>query len=1111
MKPKPHRKPKARGQDEDAWRLWDSVPDVVYRVRGPDGVIESLSAAFERLTGWALSKWVGRPFGDLIHPDDLSRAIETYEASRRGETRAPYDLRIRTKAGGYIVGEFHGAPLVEAGRVVGECGIARDVTDRKHAERVQHAVYRVAEAAVTAPTLPVLFTAIHWVVGELMPAKNLYIALYDAASDTLAFPYSVDEFDAVRAPRKPRGGLTEYVLRTGQPVLASPEVFADLERRGEIVLSGTRAVDWLGVPLKTGEQTIGVLAVQSYTEGVRYSADDQRLLQFVSAPIAMAIERRRAVEALRESGERYRGLFEHMQEGLVYARMLFVDGRPWDYEYLAANAAFERLTGLKNVVGRKVSEVMPGIRETDPELLEVYGRVASGGAPERFEIYVHALKHWFSVSVFAPQVGYFVAVLDRITERKQAEAELRRLNRLYRVLSRANQMILRARDSQRVFGEACRIAVEDAGFRMAWVGVVDDATHFVKPVAMSGDVGTYLGGIRISVDEIPEGGGPTGTALREGKHFVCRDIEHESSMAPWRDAALAMGYRSSAAFPLRTSGMVTGVYTVYSSEVGGLADAEVQVLDELADDISYALEHLEGERLRERAEKALQQSEARYRSLVEHAVYGIYRSTLEGQFVAANPALVEMLGYDAEEELLARDMARDIYADPGERQRLIEQYHDAERIDGVDVVWKRKDGTPIVVRLSGRPVRRADGSVEGFGMLVEDVTERRRLEEQLRQAQKMEAVGQLAGGVAHDFNNLLTAVIASCDLLGAELPADSQYAEDLKTICTAAEHGAELTKKLLAFSRRQPLELRKVSLATVANDFLPMARRVVSEDVELAVRVDAPETTARADAGAIEQILMNLVTNARDATPAGGRILIEVGRRALDDEHRRIHGWGRPGEYVTLSVSDTGSGMDAATQRRVFEPFFTTKPVGQGTGLGMSMVYGLVKQQEGFVHVYSEVGHGTTVRVYLPVVAGPGKQLAGPAPPELRGGSETVLLVEDDASVRSAATRVLEKFGYTVLTAVDGYDALEILEKRAAPPDLIVSDVVMPRVSGPHLVSKLREAGPVPKLLFTSGYTARDVVERAQLDPGLPFLAKPWTVTDLIRKVREVLDSGGPS
>jgi two-component system, cell cycle sensor histidine kinase and response regulator CckA len=386
------------------------------------------------------------------------------------------------------------------------------------------------------------------------------------------------------------------------------------------------------------------------------------------------------------------------------------------------------------------------------------------------------------------------------------------------------------------------------------------------------------------------------------------------------------------------------------------------------------------------------------------------------------------------------------------------------------------------------------------------VSARQVLEAQLRQAQKMEAVGQLAGGVAHDFNNLLTAVLASGDLLRSALPADSPLAEDADAISRAARRGAELTQKLLAFSRRQPLELRTLSLGAVAEAFTRMARRVVPEDVEVALQVEAAEATIRADQGAVEQILMNLVTNARDAMPTGGKLRIEIGRRTLDQEHREAYGWGEPGEYVTLVVSDTGVGMDAETQRHIFEPFFTSKPTGQGTGLGMSTVYGLVKQQQGFVHVYSEVGHGTTVRVYFPAIHGEVAEIAEPAVPDIHGGTETILLVEDNEAVRRAATRVLERFGYHVLTATDGSKALEIMTSGVPAPDLIISDVVMPGISGPQFLAQLREAGPVPKFLFTSGYTERDVHERTRLEPSMPFLAKPWTVSELLRKVRGVLD-----
>ncbi len=383
----------------------------------------------------------------------------------------------------------------------------------------------------------------------------------------------------------------------------------------------------------------------------------------------------------------------------------------------------------------------------------------------------------------------------------------------------------------------------------------------------------------------------------------------------------------------------------------------------------------------------------------------------------------------------------------------------------------------------------------------------RESEAQLRQAQKMEAVSQLAGGLAHDLNNLLTAVLASGDLLDLELAADSPLRPDVDTIGRAARRAGELTRKLLAFSRQHPLEVRRLSLATLARDFVHMVRRVVPEDVAVEVLVDPAETTIEADAGAIEQILMNLVTNARDAMPGGGRLAIEVRRVALDDEHCRVHGWGTPGDYAMLAVSDTGVGMDAETRQHVFEPFFTTKPPGAGTGLGMSVVYGLVKQHAGFVSVESEPGQGTTVRVYVPALAGEVVHAQRPGTPAVPGGTETILLVEDDEALRSATLRALRKSGYTVVPAVDGHEALTILDGLKAPPDLILSDVVMPRVSGPLLLSTLREAGPPPRMLFMSAYTSEELVERKKLEPGLPFLAKPWTLTDLLHKVREVLDA----
>jgi two-component system NtrC family sensor kinase len=386
------------------------------------------------------------------------------------------------------------------------------------------------------------------------------------------------------------------------------------------------------------------------------------------------------------------------------------------------------------------------------------------------------------------------------------------------------------------------------------------------------------------------------------------------------------------------------------------------------------------------------------------------------------------------------------------------------------------------------------------------VTEARHLEEQLRQAQKMEAVGQLAGGLAHDFNNLLTTILTMCQMLQSELPPDATVQADLEAIRGAAEHGSELTRKLLAFSRHQQLQMRSVAVEPLVREFLRMARRVVPEDVEVHLALETDGAAVVADPAALEQILMNLVTNARDAMPAGGHMRIEVGRATLDEEDCHAYGQGAPGDYVVISVHDDGAGMDLETLRRMFEPFFTTKPVGKGTGLGMPIVYGLVKEHNGFVRAYSEVGRGTTVRVYLPAAAATAPH-PRPASAEARGGSETILLVEDDEALRRSGTRVLTRYGYTVVTAGDGREALAIVRSATEPFDLIVSDVVMPHAGGPELLHALREAGIAAKVLFTSGYPVRDVHDRTPLEPGVPFLAKPWTIQELVRRVREVLDT----
>ena len=514
---------------------------------------------------------------------------------------------------------------------------------------------------------------------------------------------------------------------------------------------------------------------------------------------------------------------------------------------------------------------------------------------------------------------------------------------------------------------------------------------------------------------------------------------------------------------------------------------------------------------RRHAERALRRSGTEYKAIVEQATYGIYRSSLEGRFLKVNPALVSMLGYDSEAQVLALELDRDVYVESGDRARAIQKATGVDRITGTEVQWKRRDGHRIIVRLSGRVVKSEKGDVKGFEMIAEDVTEQRTLERALQQAQKMETIGRLTSGIAHDFNNLLTVILAQSNLMAKALPADpsAELRRDLAELTDAARRGAELVHRLLGFSRHETLDLRPLSAPEWVREELPTLRRLLPATIEVQCDAEPEAGVVEADSGALEQILLNLATNARDAMPRGGTLHLDVRRTRLDAEDRPLHAWVEPGSYVCIAVSDTGAGMDATTQARVFEPFFTTKPAGVGTGLGMAMVYGLVKQHKGFVHVYSEVGQGTTVKVYLPLaleqpVAAPeagGEEM-------LPGGTETILLVEDDVHLRTVAQRLFEKVGYRVLAAADGAEGLATYRAHARELDLVITDLVMPKASGQALYEAIRaeqgSAKPV-KVLFTSGYPAPDFRESLAGDPNVAFVTKPWTASELLRQIRSLL------
>ena len=511
---------------------------------------------------------------------------------------------------------------------------------------------------------------------------------------------------------------------------------------------------------------------------------------------------------------------------------------------------------------------------------------------------------------------------------------------------------------------------------------------------------------------------------------------------------------------------------------------------------------------RRQAEAELRASEGRLRALFETVHLVALGLDAQGRVEYVNPFFLQLTGYTHEEVLGADWFTRfvPVAARPeilGAFQGVIERGTPTHYRNAI----LTKAGKEVTISWHNTPLRNEEGRAIGTLSLGEDVTEHAQLEDQYRQAQKMEAIGRLAGGVAHDFNNLLTVITSYTEMLVTDLAAGDPRRDDLDQIRKAAEGATSLTRQLLAFSRQQVIEARDLALNDAVQAACKMLTRLIGEDIELAFLPGSGPITVRMDPGQLEQIIMNLAVNSRDAMPQGGKLTIETSSVELDHAHAAAHWPSVPGHFALLALSDTGLGMDEPTQARIFEPFFTTKEAGKGTGLGLATVYGIVKQSGGFIWVYSEPGQGTTFKIYLPILGTVAVEAApGPPASQPKGGDETILLAEDSAAVRGATKQILERLGYTVIGAPSGRAALNILGKFQHAIHLLLTDVVMPEMSGRELAEKFRTLRPEGKVLFMSGYTNDAVVLHGVLESGLAFLQKPFSPDSLASKVRDVLD-----
>jgi len=688
------------------------------------------------------------------------------------------------------------------------------------------------------------------------------------------------------------------------------------------------------------------------------------------------------------------------------------------------------------------------------------------------------------------------------TERKCAEERIQHLNLVLRAIRKVNQLITKEEDRDRLLQGTCKNLIETRGYYNAWVALFDESGGLLTTTEAG------LGKNFLPMADQLKRGELTycaRRALNKPNIIVIKDPLSTCGNCP---LSPLYGNRGAMTSRLEYKGKLYGLLSV-SIPRNLIEDKEEQSLfEEVAGDISFALHNKEIEEERKQAEEALHREKEKFRVLVEKSPLGVSIIGEDGRYEYINPTFIEIFGYTLEDIPTGREWFIKAYPDKEYRHQVISTWKtDLEKVKHGESRPRTfnitsKDGSEKMIHFTSVAIESGDQFV-----IYEDITERKRLEAQLFQAQKMEAIGILAGGVAHDFNNILTAIQGYADLAMMKVDETDPLYRDLKQIDISATRAASLTRQLLLFSRRQPMQFTSFNLNTTVDNLLKMLHRLIGEDITINTDLDSELWTVQADAGNIEQAIMNLTVNARDAMPEGGIINIKTESVNVDKQYCKTYTYARPAKFVCLTVEDTGIGMDKETIQHIFEPFFSTKGPGKGTGLGLSVVYGIVKQHEGWVNVYSEPGQGSTLRFYLPAISIKPKKESKEkiSLDEFQGSGERILLVEDEEGVREFAIKALGENGYIIYEAANAEEALNIFEKEAGNFDLIFSDVVLPGKSGLQLVDQLLPLKGKLKVLLSSGYTDHKSQWPVIQERGFRFLQKPYALTDLLRAIKEAI------
>jgi PAS domain S-box-containing protein len=1052
-----NRMEKKLAEREERYRdLFENSSDIIMLL-DEQGCFKYVNQRWHQALGYRPDEIGAMNIFDTLDPSCLAKCRNNFKKVLSGE-EAAVEAVFRSKDGEKIIVEGNCNSSHSIGKPTWVRGIFRDVTEKKRSQQLQEAMYQIANETALSGNLDELYQSLHNIISRLLDTTNFYIALYDREKDILTFPYFVDEYDP--APKsRPMSGITEYLIRSKKPLLATPDVYQKLMDTGQVRLVGKAPLDWLGVPLLVSDRYSGALVVQTYDQGVRFGEREMEILAFISEQVAFAINRKQSEAGLRESEERYRTLVDQLPA--VTFRLALDQENSTTFisrqtEQILGFTAREWVDDPK----LWIKQVHSDDRTKCSEGLK---KVAAGNGPVQQEYRMHtkdgkliwAYEHLEQIKDGEGNPLFIQGVMLDITERKQAEGELV-------LLSRKHSLVLNS-TAEGILGF-------DLNGNHTFVNSAAAHALGYKPEEIIGRSGHSLWH-----HTKPDGNPYPAKECQICSAIVDKMVHRSTSEVFWR--------KDGTSFPVE-----------YAStpiiEQGHTVGSVITFMDITA---------------RKQAEESLKLSEEKYRSLVEQISDVIFMLDPSGMIQYISPAIERMTRY-AVDEITGQPFSKFIH--PDDLPDLMKVFHSRLQETGGPYEYRLidKNGGVIFVRSTSRPLSEGGGDPLGLIGSLTDITQAKQMAGQLQQAQKMEAIGQLAGGIAHDFNNLLAGIIGQAEMLQIKLINQPSLALLAEKILTTAEHAASLTRQLLTFARKGNYQQVPVNIHRIVAEVAGILGNTVNKNINVRQALSTNPCTVLGDPSMLENALLNLCINARDAMPKGGNLNIATQVAELDEHYVKNHSYKIPtGKYIRISVSDTGQGMSREIQTHLFEPFFTTKEQGRGTGLGLASVYGYVKAHNGSIEVYSEEGQGSTFNIYLPLAETHPEKTDETANEPAQKGTGNILLVDDEETIRDITSQMLEDQGYKVITLANGLEAVNHYREHFREIDLVILDMIMPKMNGHDAFIKMKEINPGVRALLSSGYSIQEEAQDLMNSGVRGFLQKPYRLAELTQLINQAL------